>query len=312
MITWTIGAGGLLGSAIGRFSETPFTGSHVNWSDRAAASRILGEDLLRFRDHAGSDAWAIAWAAGAATVSTPRPGTVDELRVLTELLTQLRASAPRGPGAFFLTSSAGGAYAGSQGPPFQDGTTPVPVSPYGELKLAQEHAAHRVLSDVCPVVIGRVSNLYGPGQNMTKMQGLVSRLAIAAVTQQPLNVFVSLDTIRDYIYVDDAARIASHWIRDAVGRQTGGSQVRIIASGEAVTVGHLIRTMHLVTKRRIPIALGSHPSARDQVLDLRLSPSGRDQWADHALTPMPVGVKRVYLDILQRVQQTAPSYSGAG
>ena len=55
-------------------------------------------------------------------------------------------------------------------------------------------------------MIGRFSNLYGPGQNLGKLQGLISRLALSAVTRQPINIFVPLDTIRDYVYVDDAAQ----------------------------------------------------------------------------------------------------------
>ena len=65
-----------------------------------------------------------------------------------------------------------------------------------------------------------------------------------------------------------------------------------------MTVGQLIRTVQQVTKRHIPVALGSHSSARDQVLDLRLEPS--IEIAQQ--TPLPVGVKSTFLDILSRRQ----------
>lgn len=311
MITWTIGAGGLFGGAISRRSAQSFVGSPTDWADGAQASRTLTADYRRFRAEAGSRPWAIMWAAGAATVASPRDVAMGELTALTSVLQDVRAGAPEGPGAFFLTSSAGGVYAGSRGTPFGQDTVAVPVSAYGEVKLAQEAAAGRLLAGVCPVVIGRVANLYGPGQNLAKLQGLVSRLALAAVTQQPLNVFVSLDTLRDYIYVDDAARIAKHWIGDAIQRQPTAPDLRIIASGESVTVGQLIRTTRLVTKRPIPIALGSHPSAKDQVLDLRLLPTVSQTWTVGPLTPLPVGVKRVYLDILDRLQRPVPARRGA-
>ena len=49
------------------------------------------------------------------------------------------------------------------------------------------------------VLVGRIANLYGPGQNLAKPQGLVSQLCLANLTGQPLSIYVSLDTLRDYL-----------------------------------------------------------------------------------------------------------------
>ena len=303
MITWTIGAGGLLGGAIQRQAENPFPGSPVPWLDPDEAVAALRADLDRFREATADGPWAIAWAAGAATVSSSREQTEPERGVLRRFLTDLRDDPPAAPGLVFLTSSAGGVYAGSANPPFDTATPPVPMSAYGELKLGQEADAAELLAGVCPLVIGRFSNLYGPGQNLGKLQGLISRLALSAATQQPINIFVSLDTLRDYIYVDDAAAIALAWIARDLEEQQPGSHLRLIASGEPVTVSQLIRTTNLVTKRRIPVALGSHPSAASQVLDLRLTPTEMAGEAPALRTLLPVGIKRVFLDILERVQR---------
>ncbi|MCF8557899.1 MAG: SDR family oxidoreductase, partial [Candidatus Nanopelagicales bacterium] len=195
----------------------------------------------------------------------------------------------------------GGVYAGSVNPPFEAATTPVPLSPYGELKLAQENLANDTLSSVCPLVIGRVSNLYGPGQNLTKLQGLISRLALAAVTRQPINIFVPLDTIRDYIYVDDAARAVLQATARAASAGQPTTSVQVVASGQPATVGQVLRTMNLVAKRRVPVALGSHPSSTAQSSDLRLEPTVPLD----AVTTLPAGMKAVYLDVLERVQCTS-------
>lgn len=307
MITWTIGAGGLLGSAVARHSLRTFAGTPMTWGSGTANPDAWSFDVRAFREASSEGPWSIVWAAGAATVSSSEADAAAELATLNALLQALRADPPAGSGAFFLTSSAGGVYAGATSPPFSEATTPRPVSAYGELKIQQEAAASEVLAGTCPVVIGRVSNLYGPGQNLGKLQGLISRLAMAAATQEPLNIFVPLDTIRDYIFVDDAASMAQHWTRLAVNEQPAGPVVRVIASGEAVTVGQLIRTMRVVTKRRIPIALGSHPSSASQALDLRLTPSGTGVLGVLPATPLPAGVKAVYLDILRRLQQARPT-----
>lgn len=304
MTTWVIGAGGLLGSAIARRCADHFPAQPVPWDDTDAAVAVLASEAARFAREAGDDPWRIIWAAGAAAVASDTQRTHAELRVFTAVIDAIRARTPRGDGAVFITSSAGGVYAGSTNPPFTTHTTPHPTSPYGELKLAQEQLATERLADTCPVVIGRLSNLYGPGQNLDKLQGIISRLALATVTQQPVNVFVSLDTIRDYIYVDDAAEAVidatTAAMETATATRSGNAaERRIIASGLPTTIGTLIRTMNEIAKRRVPVALGQHASATRQVHDLRLVPSPGVQ----ATTTLPAGMKAVYLDILERVQQ---------
>lgn len=313
MITWIIGRGGLLGSAIERRMEWSgeadqfLTSSQVPWSNPDEAGAALTADYLRFQQESESGPWRIIWAAGAATVSTPADQAQSELRPLQALLTVIRSSPPQGPGTFFLTSSAGGVYAGSQGPPFDTNTTPVPLSPYGELKLAQEALTQDLLANICTVVIGRFSNLYGPGQNVNKLQGLISRLAVAAITQQPISIFVPLDTIRDYIYVDDAAATTLR-LTTQQRTETRDRSVAVIASGKPATVGQVIHTMRNVARRRIPVAYGSHPSAAAQALDLRLTPSS----AVEAPTQLPEGMKAAYQDILARTQTPkAPAYQAS-
>lgn len=303
MTTWVIGHGGLLGSAITRrltqhAADEIFISAPVPWSDPQPAATHLRSEYKRFRDHAGSDPWRILWAAGAATVSTPRDSAMAELAPLEALLEAIRTSPPPARGTFLLTSSAGGVFAGSQGAPFDESSTPVPLSPYGELKLAQEALTLKTLSGICPVVIGRFSNLYGPGQNLNKLQGLISRLALAGITGQPISIFVPLDTIRDYIYVDDAAHAALELTQQAQDKPDASSRIAIIASGQPATVGQVIHTMGQVARRRIPVAYGSHASAGAQALDLRLTPSD----GVNATTHLPEGMKAAYQDILARVQ----------
>ena len=304
MTTWVIGHGGLLGSALTRHLRTS-SPTHVHqiaaaipWSDPQQAANTLVEEYLRFREAASTDDWRIIWAAGAATVATDRNSAMAELQPLQALVEAIRDQPPKGRGAFFLTSSAGGVFAGSVNPPFNAASLPAPLSAYGELKLAQEELVAQVLASICPVVIGRFSNLYGPGQNLTKLQGLISRLALAGINQQPLSIFVPLDTIRDYIYVDDAAAAAIHLTNQAATTQDLGARIAIIASGQPVTIGQVIHTMAQVARRKIPVAYGSHHSSGAQALDLRLVPSP----GINVSTPLPAGMKMAYMDILERTQ----------
>jgi len=301
MLTWTVGAGGLLGSALTRQVCNPFNASPVAWNDQYASGVALKKNLDRFCADVGDGEWAIIWAAGAATVAIGQAQADVELSTFRAFIDAVSAHAPAGAGRFLLASSAGGVYAGATGPPFAAATAPAPLGVYGHLKMAQEAGAVEGLRNTCPVVVARIANLYGPGQNLTKLQGLVSRLAWCAATQEPANIFVPLDTIRDYVYVDDAARSCLQALTNAAHP----SEVAVIASGRPVTVGQLIRTVQQVTKRHVPVGLGSHSSARDQVLDLRLAPSMEiDQQ-----TPLPVGVKNVFLDILRRLQERSSAKS---
>ena len=46
--------------------------------------------------------------------------------------------------------------------------------------------------------------------------------------------------------------------------------VVVLASGQATTVAEVIATVQNVAHRRVPLALGTDPSARHQATDLRL------------------------------------------
>lgn len=251
----------------------------------------------------GGNPWAIIWAAGNAATASSAQDAEIEMQTFTDAVSAVKAHLPAGPGAFFLSSSAGGVYAGSTGAPFSEESKVEPLSAYGNLKLEQESTTSQELSGLCNVVIGRISNLYGPGQNLEKLQGLISRLAWAAVTKQPVNMFVSLDTIRDCIYVDDAAAVIRYWIESAIKSNEQESVTRVIASGQPVSLGFLIHLMQEISRTKIPIAYGAHASSSAQSRDLRLTPTGALEVHKFIQTPLSVGSKNVYLDILERFQR---------
>ena len=296
MRTWVIGAGGLFGSALTRASDHAFLGPQIPWRDPDAALKTLQHTLSDFAQCAG-DRWCIAWAAGHATTSSEQAEAGRELDLFRRFTSHLNDQAPHGRGVLLLTSSAGGIYAGSSEPPFTSNSEPSPLGTYGQLKLAQERSAWEILTDI-PVATIRLSNLYGPGQDLGKLQGVISRLALAAVTREPITMFVPLDTVRDYVFTDDAAVRALHWAEMSLDRQE--SLTRVVGSGQPETLAHVITLMNNITRVRIPIASGVHESAHAQARDLRLSPDTDAVIERMPLTPMPVGMKRVFLDIRQR------------
>ena len=305
MKLWVIGAGGLLGSALVRNASklgwTTFPSGSIPWNDPDKTIDAIISVRNVFLDGVDpGEPYAIAWAAGRVTTTSSQAEADLELSVFVralEVLVELFSSHPGG--RFLLASSAGGIYAGSKNPPFSSITTPAPIGTYGHLKLGQELVTRELATVADSVVIARIANLYGPGQDLSKLQGLVSRLALASITRKPVTMFVPLDTLRDFIHVDDAAWSALHWLTNS----PQGMQIKVIASGQPVTLGYIINQMKDITKAPLPVANGFHPTAAAQALDLRLRPDSDTASRNHPTVPLPVGMRAVYEDLLLRHQQ---------
>ncbi len=294
--TWVIGSGGLLGSGINNTLTGSFPATTIRWGNQEDSRTDLEANLAQFSQQLNSDQpWRIIWAAGHAIVSSSQEVCEAELKVFDQF-TQKAQLTLTSPGKFFLASSAGGVYAGSHDPPFTARSVPLPTSAYGNLKLNKERALVTNFANRGNIttVIGRISNLYGPGQNLGKLQGLISHLILAALTKKTMNIFVPLDTIRDFVFVNDAAHVIN-----TLTTMASPPEIAVIASGEPKSLATVISQVQGVLRIKIPIAYGAHASSPGQVADLRMIPTiPCDQ-----LTPFPAGVKTMQLDLAQRLQE---------
>lgn len=302
---WVIGGSGLLGSslrsAIGvRAGWTEAVADRLPWDAgdreyvaavRAGARRLAG---------AAAHRWAVLWAAGRTVPASDEAQAAEEVRrtrlALDALVDELRGSSG---GVLFFASSAGGVYAGSAEPPFTEASPTSPTSPYGRLKLELE-SAFAATSEALgvPAVIGRIANLYGPGQDLSKPQGLLSHLALARFAARIASLYVPLDTIRDYLHADDAARI----ILEALDLAETGATTKIVASGQPATISELLATSRRVTHGRLPVVLGSSPLAARQAVDLRLRST---VWPELERLPrrgLSEGIADVAAGVLRAVQ----------
>lgn len=269
MTTLVVGGGGLLGSHVvgalrrhGRAGRVPQV---ADWLDTEAALDSLLDSALAA---AGRDPnFRVAWCAGAGTVATDPESLQREVRLFERFLDGLPT-----PRALFLASSAGGVYAGSPAsPPFTERSETGTLAPYGVAKLAMErHLAVYAARQGSRAVLGRISNLYGPGQNLDKAQGLVSRMRHGQLVHEPLGIYVSMDTLRDYLFVRDAAEMVVACLDRAAAEPPGTATVKILASGQALSIAALAGESARVF-RRSP-GLASRPNRRTaaQVRDLRL------------------------------------------
>ncbi|NMM22829.1 MAG: NAD-dependent epimerase/dehydratase family protein [Phycicoccus sp.] len=320
-LVWVIGRGGLLGQSL----ETAFdpTGTSdllwrplgpIAWLAPGAGADDLHHQVGEFLREAGDRPWSVAWCAGAGVTGTSEQVLQLELAALGETLDAL-AAAPRGSdGAFFYASSAGGVYAGVGAPPYDESSPVCPLGAYGQAKLDAEGLVTAwSLRTGIPSLIGRIANLYGPGQNLAKAQGLISQICRSDLTGQPVSIYVSLDTLRDYFFAPDCAEL----IVDALARLrqeqsttqprgvTGLVITKILASQRAITIGAVIGEMRRLFKRAPHVVLGASPISAFQAKDLSLRSRVWPDLDRRTLTPFPVGVATTSADLLRRLQRGA-------
>jgi UDP-glucose 4-epimerase len=298
--SWVLGASGLLGTAVRQAvlaRGDRLRTTSVPWTDSGAAV----EALLAGAADLPAD-WRMFWCAGAGVVASAPERLEAELAVVGGFLDRWR---PPPGGAIFLASSAGGVYAGSAAPPFTEETEAVPLSPYGETKLRAEALFRDFAARTgVPLFVGRFSNLYGPGQHLDKGQGLISLLLRAHLTGVPLDVYVPLDTIRDYLYVDDAAAMAVAGLEWA--HERGVSATKILAAEQAHTIAGVIGEIRRITRRRPPVVVVPSPTARFQSLDLRMRSVVEPSLREHARTPFGVGIQACLAAVEAAVHRPAP------
>lgn len=300
-LSWVVGAGGLLGSNVLRALERDgrlFSPAEpVTWADPGAAVAQIRSGVSDFLDAARGGPWQIAWCAGAGVTSTRLAHLEQELHFFSTLLDSLRAAArdteDQLPGTLFLASSAGALYAGSPAPPFDEETPVAPISEYGWTKAEMESRAHMWAAETGGrVVVGRIANLYGPGQGLEKPQGLISQIIRSHLIRAPISIYVPLDTMRDYIYAPDCGEL----VLDALQHLPPGSSpagtvvTKVLASHQQVTVGRLLAEMRRIFKRSPQIVLGSSPQAALQARDLRLRSRVWPEIDRRPLTPLSVGI----------------------
>lgn len=307
-VAWVVGSSGMLGSAVvraveGRGGWRHFAGKPLPWNAGPAEIRAAAlASALGLAASADGGPWAVIWTAGAAVTSSSNEAVDAEYLALTAALEGMRDGLRESPGgSFFYSSSAGGIYAGSTHAPFDEKSEPHPLSPYGAFKLRAEVAVSSAAAATgADCLIGRISNLYGPGQRLDKLQGLISHLALARLTPRPASIYVSLDTLRDYIYVDDCATV----VLDGLDRLRSehGVVTKVIASGQSTSIAALLGYFRGLSKGRPRVVLGVSASGAHQARDLRLRSVVWPELDAYRATDLPEGISATVADVFRALQ----------
>jgi UDP-glucose 4-epimerase len=283
------------------FRSAPFP-----WADQDRLRRAIDDAVAAFESAVGAHGkGAVLWCAGSSVVGASAAALAAETETFEYFLSRLPGSAV---GRFFLASSAGGIWAGSSDVPITEDSPPWPISLYGVAQLDKEATLARWAerSPGTSTLVGRLSNLYGPGQDLAKPQGLVSHLTRSLLKGQPAHVFVPLDTIRDYLYVGDAAEAvvrAMEHLGDGPPRHV----LKIFASERATTVGELIGAFRRTAKRPLKVVTGLHAAARQQPARLQFRSTVWTKFSPAARTGLVEGIDRVFRHELALYQAGALS-----
>jgi UDP-glucose 4-epimerase len=272
-LIWVVGSGGFLGSHLSRalnrqlpntrlWKSTPL---HFSWNDPTRLAEELNHAVTAFAGvvREKGNAWALLWCAGTGVLSSAAVALEPEWsawrRLLDLLGRHLVGPADDVPGSVFLASSVGGVYGGSPDLILTERTSTRPVTDYGLHKLRMEEAL-RDWANAFPnlsSLVGRISSLYGPGQNLRKAQGIISHFSRCLIYRHPVRLYVSLDTRRDYVFVDDCA----HQIAASLGRlmtERPRAILKIFASEEPTSLARIVGIFFRMAKHR-PLIISQQP-----------------------------------------------------
>ena len=314
MHCWVIGRGGLLGSSV----EKRLITEHdvwapldpIIWKSFDAFQKTFEPALKDFKEFVGLDPWIILWCAGVGTVSTTADLLNDEsLKIESVLLLAKKIFGELiSNGTLFFASSAGGVYAGSASPPMTESTEVRPLSIYGFQKLRLEEMFRQFGRETgATVLIGRIANLFGPLQDIGKGQGLISSICLSVVLRRPVKIFVGLETIRSYIFSEDAAELIVRSLGQ-LSKFSGGSIVtKIIAARQSHSISSVLMECESVFGHRPLVAISRTGDIRSYPLDLRLESEVFPDIDRFYFTSLAVGIERVHKSLLESCQVGALS-----
>jgi UDP-glucose 4-epimerase len=254
----------MLGAAIRRSlsrANTRFfqVTERMAWNDLRLLEKQFHRQIRAFFLSLNSEEkWEIYWACGVCTMGSSDELANRDTKVLRIFLKALAACEFKkmSCGCFGFASSAGALYAECGDYVISENSEITTSTPYGRAKYDQELLLREFATRYAAldVVISRFSTLYGPGQSLVKPQGLIAQIIRDSLFGGVTEIFVPLDTMRDYIFVDDAAELFIAHARRAQALSEG-VLVKIISSERSVPISGVIGTIKSVLRRPVRIVV---------------------------------------------------------
>jgi len=166
---------------------------------------------------------------------------IDNLRNSVQLF---ELAAAHGIKKVVFCSSGGTVYGKKQGL-LDERELPKPFSPYGICKLTIEYFLNYFQQrNGLAFDVYRIGNAYGPRQPMRTPQGVIAVWMGNISRGDELQVYGNSETIRDYVYVEDIARLMAHSLRDL-----HSSDIFNISSSEGTSILELLEIFKTVIEK---------------------------------------------------------------
>ena len=190
----------------------------------------------------------------------------------------------------FVYFSSGGTIYGNRSTmqPFVETDEMAPISYYGWSKQMMENSIlFKNRTEKLKYLIVRPSNPYGHGQNLHGKQGLVAVAIGKILEDKPVEVWGDGSAIRDYIYIDDLAKVFYQLIDKDVYNETVN-----LGSGRGYSVNDILAFLKIITKKDFKIV---YENARPMdVSNMVLDTEKMQRLAQVELTPMLNGISTFY------------------
>jgi UDP-glucose 4-epimerase len=160
---------------------------------------------------------------------------------------------------------------------------PNPLRPYSDNKLRQEKAAKKLPPDIAHTTY-RLSSVYGfiKGARL----GLISALTLNAVQTRPTQIYGNLDTIRDFVFVDDIA----HFVSKQIMNKANTTETVFLVSSKPTALTEIIRLVQDCVSQPVSLNYSAKPTnSANNSYRTNLLPDGFNP------TPLLVGIKKTAL-----------------
>jgi UDP-glucose 4-epimerase len=304
------GKKGLIGSSVveslNRSGLSVFSNQIIEWGNRDLVRGQISESVDAFFDGANTESWMIFWVAGKGGFSVSQEQLDFDLRNFHYFLESVEEKMNQ-PGLVVLASSAGALYSSGSDSVF-DETSPITInSLYGKLKMDQEAALSSFVDrSNCRALVARISTVYGPGSDFTSGYGLINHLCIADLARRPIEVFVPMETSRNYIYSEDAGELV---VRFALLCSENGEklQIRNVVSPSSVSVSEIVATCSRVFKRKVFFSnrIDNRQFSYNTRFDIQSS--HYEDIEPINWTPISVGISRVHQSLSFHLQSVGIS-----
>lgn len=179
-------------------------------------------------------------------------------------------------------SSAGGLFEGQSY--IHEHSVPQPLRPYGQLKLDQENYL-KSFENNCNIFIYRPSTVYGYKKN--GRSGLIKKILLDSIQGKTVQIFASINALRDYILVDDIAQFLLYNFKGYHAAEK--THCFFLVSGKPSPIYEILQAVKKIVRKSI---FTQYTSVKNNSLDITFSRNLIPEALQ--ITPITQGIELTY------------------